>query len=374
MASRHAPISGQLHAIQHSPFFNLNLNLILYVCIPATLILAFGIGYAIRRLFRRLRVNARTPWGSLALAILQELPIPLVILLAGYALLRILVLQRRYEQMGAKLIFALVVVMIFYFLAKVVIGFMHHAASREPALERVTQPAVFIIRLLFIILATVIILENLGIHLVAVWTTLGVGSVAIALGLQETLSNAFAGLYIMADQPVVPGDYIKLDSGQEGYVVRIGWRATSLRTLGNNFIFVPNASMAKAVITNYSRPEERMSLTIPVSAAYGADPGRVERILVDVAQQAAHAGLEGLLAHPEPSVRLIPGFGPSSLDFSLNVQLRRFVDQYVVQSELRKRIIDRFSKEGIEMPFPTQTVLFDETALNAIRGGKPKVE
>lgn len=158
-----------------------------------------------------------------------------------------------------------------------------------------------------------------------------------------------------------------LDSGQEGYVVRIGWRATSLRTLGNNIIFVPNASLAKAVITNFSRPEDRMSLSIPVSVAYGTDPNRVERVLLEIAEQAARDGLEGLLAHPEPSVRFIPGFGASSLDFSLGVQVRRFVDQYLVQSELRKRIVARFATEGIEMPFPTRTLLLDKSLLESLR-------
>ncbi|MGH9447168.1 MAG: mechanosensitive ion channel family protein [Terriglobia bacterium] len=368
MRSGNVVMAGQLHSIQHAGFFTP--DLILYVSIPGALIAAVGIGYAIRTLIHRLRVKAKTPWGNLALAILQELPIPLLLLVAGDALVRVLVLQQRYEQLGAKLIFALVVAVVFYFLAKVAIAFMHHAAFREPSLERITQPAVFVIRLLFIILATVIILENLGIHLVAVWTTLGVGSVAIALGLQETLSNAFAGLYIMADRPIVPGDYVKLDTGHEGYVVRIGWRATSLRTLGNNVIYVPNASMGKAVITNYSKPEERMSVGIPVSVVYNSDPGRVEQILVDIAQEAAREGVDGLLAQPEPIVRFIPGFGASSLDFSLYVQLRRFVDQYLVQSELRKRIFDRFSKEGIQMPFPTRTVLFDQAALDALRGSK----
>ena len=117
------------------------------------------------------------------------------------------------------------------------------------------------------------VLENLGISLTAIWTTLGVGSVAVALALQETLSNLFAGLYLLADRPVSPGDYIKLDSGQEGYVMHIGWRSTTMRTQSNNIVFVPNSTMAKAVITNYSLPELMVSVTIPVRVAYGSDPG-----------------------------------------------------------------------------------------------------
>jgi small-conductance mechanosensitive channel len=191
----------------------------------------------------------------------------------------------------------------------------------------------------------------------------------VALALQETLSNFFSGLYLLADGPVSPGDYIKLDSNQEGYVLRIGWRSTTLRTLGDNYVVIPNSSLAKAVITNYSVPQSRMGYTLPVSVAYGTDPSRVEAALLEVAQEAIHEGVEGLLSDPAPSVRFNPGFGESSLDFSLNVQLRRFEDQYAVQSELRKRIVKRFQEKGIEIPFPTRTLVLDKSAKNLLGGG-----
>lgn len=350
-----------------SRLLHLTPKVVTLLFIPAALIVAVAVGYALKRFFHRYRGKARSAFGEVCLAVLEAMPIPLLLLAAVYTIIEVVPLPQRYQHAGSEIVFSVVVVVIFYFLTKGAVAFMHRLAQREPSYERITQPATFIIRLIFVILAVIIILENLGIHLTAVWTTLGIGSVAVALGLQETLSNAFAGLYIMADQPVSTGDYVKLDSGQEGYVVRIGWRATSLRTLANNIIFVPNASMAKAVITNFSRPEDRMSLGIPVSVAYGTDPNRVERVLLEVANEAARDGLEGLLAHPEPSVRFIPGFGASSLDFSLGVQVRSFVDQYLVQSELRKRIVERFAKEGIEMPFPTRTLLLDKSILEWLR-------
>jgi small-conductance mechanosensitive channel len=239
-------------------------------------------------------------------------------------------------------------------------------------MEQVTNPAILVVRGLFAILAIIIVLENLGISLTAVWTTLGVGSVAVALALQETLSNLFAGLYLLADRPVSPGDYIKLDSGQEGYVIRIGWRSTSMRTLASNIVFVPNSTMAKAVIINYSLPELRVSVSIPVRVSYGSDPSQVEKALLDVTREAAQEGLTGLLLDPPPSVSLIPGFGEFSLDFSLNLNVRRFVDQYSVQSELRKRILARFAKAGIHMPFPTRTVELDPATLESLRNFAPK--
>jgi len=222
---------------------------------------------------------------------------------------------------------------------------------------------------LFAVLATVIVIENLGVSLTAIWTTLGVGSVAVALALQETLSNLFAGLYLLAERPVSPGDYIKLDSGQEGYVMQISWRSTRLRTQANNVVFVPNSTMAKAVITNYSMPELRVSITITARVAYGSDPRAVEKVLLDVTREAAKDGFPGLLLDPAPSVALNPGFGESSLDFSLGVNVRRFEDQVPVQSELRKRILARFAAQGIVVPFPMRTVGLDTPTLESLRAG-----
>jgi small-conductance mechanosensitive channel len=125
--------------------------------------------------------------------------------------------------------------------------------------------------------------------------------------------------------------------------------------LPNNIVVIPNNKLAQSVVTNYYLPEKRMSLAIPVSVSYSSDPELVERILLEEAKNSI-ADIPGLLNDPEPAVRFIPGFGESSLDFTLVCQVREFADQYLVQSELRKRIFKRFKQEGIDIPFPQRTV------------------
>lgn len=332
-----------------------------YSLATATLLgTALALGIILNRVFHYWARKFKNSWGEPFFSLLESLPLPLLLLAALYASLELFPLPAQFEHVGAKLILAVVILVVFYFPAKVLILFLRRLGERQPQLERVTQPAVFVVRAIFALLAVIIVLENLGISLTAVWTTLGVGSVAVALALQETLSNFFAGLYLLADRPINPGDYVKLDSGQEGYVTRVGWRSTTLRTLPNNLVVIPNSTLAKAVITNYSAPEPRMSLGIPVSVAYGTDPVRVEKVLLEVVGDAARQGLSGLLTDPQPHVRLIPGFGASSLDFTLTVQVRQFAEQFYVQSELRKLILARFEREGIQMPFPTQTILVEK--------------
>jgi small-conductance mechanosensitive channel len=160
---------------------------------------------------------------------------------------------------------------------------------------------------------------------------------------------------LLIEQPIRVGDFVKLESGEEGYVMDIGWRTTRIRMLPNNMVILPNSKLTQSIVTNYYLPEPRMALLIPISVSYAADPDHIERILLEEVQHALQA-IPGLLADPEPAVRFIPGFGPSSLDFTLICQVREFTDQHLAQHELRKRILKRFRKEGVEIPYPQQTV------------------
>lgn len=210
-----------------------------------------------------------------------------------------------------------------------------------------------------IVIGCLITLSVLGISITPLLTALGVGGLAVALALQDTLANLFAGVHILMEKSIRVGDFIKLETGQEGYVEDITWRTTRVRMLPNNIVVIPNSKLSQSVVTNYYLPEKRMSLLIPVGVSYSSDPERVEKILVEEAKKAV-GEIPGLLGYPEPFVRFIPGFGDSSLDFTLICQVQEFVDQYPVQHELRKRIFRRFKEEGIEIPFPHRTVYLRE--------------
>jgi len=206
-----------------------------------------------------------------------------------------------------------------------------------------------------LLIGMLVTLDALGVQITPLLTALGVGGLAVALALQDTLSNLFAGVHLLADKPIRVGDYVKIADTIEGYVVDVGWRSTRVRMLENNVVIVPNKRVAESIFINYDMPERRMALLVPVSVGYGSDPDRVEQVLVDEAQKAA-GEVAGLLPEPAPMARLIPGFGAYSLDFTLVCQVASFVDQYAVQHELRKRILRRFRAEGIDIPYPIRTI------------------
>lgn len=206
-----------------------------------------------------------------------------------------------------------------------------------------------------IILGILSILHYLKIPITPLLTALGVGGLAVALALQDTLSNLFGGFYITVAGQIRLGDYIRLNSGEEGHISDISWRSTTIRGLTNNMIIIPNANMAKATITNFNLPEKRIGISVPVNVDYSSDLDQVERVLLEVAHEAI-VDLPAMLSDPAPSVSFAPGFGEFALQFTLSCQVSEYREQFRVQHELRKRILKRFRAEGINMPFPTRTI------------------
>jgi small-conductance mechanosensitive channel len=210
-----------------------------------------------------------------------------------------------------------------------------------------------------------VLLSAVGIQIAPILTALGVGGLAVALALQDTLSNLFAGVHLLADKPIRVGDYVKVADNVEGHVGDIGWRSTRVRMLQNVVVTIPNKRVAESTITNYDMPESRLAVPIRIAVDYGADPELVERILLEESTRAVDE-VPGLLGEPAPSARLIPGFGEFSLDFTLAVHVKSFTDQFVVQHELRKRVLTRLAAEGVRIPVQVRGV-----ELRAVGGDGP---
>lgn len=199
-----------------------------------------------------------------------------------------------------------------------------------------------------------IILQTLGISITPVLTALGVGGLAVALALQPTLGNLFAGLQLIASRQINNGDYVKLQSGEEGYVVDISWRNTVLRSLGGNVIVVPNAQLAAAIITNYHLPSKQMSIGVDMSVIIGSDLERVEAVANEVSRTVMRR-LQPTITDFEPSLRF-NGIRKGNVDLSVGLRVAEFTDQYVLKHEFIKAITAAFARNGISMPPPRRAV------------------
>lgn len=323
----------------------------------------FAAGWLVRWLvLRALRAWTSRTGSRPGLILGEALRGPLLIwavILAVHTAIQLSGLPGKVTQFGARLLLVLWIVSLTLMCMRVAGNLVRYYGGQAPGALPVTTLSRNLAQLAVLILGVVWLLDAFHVSITPILTALGVGGLAVALALQDTLSNLFSGFYVTVAGQVRLGDYIKLNTGEAGYVTDIGWRATSIRDLANNLIVIPNSKLAQAIVTNYHLPELRMSASLQVAVAYDSDPDHVERVLAELARQAV-GELPGLLGDPAPGVAFDPGFGDSSLGFTLSFQVAEFAQQFGVRNELRKRILRRFREEGIRIPFPSRTVYIQE--------------
>jgi small-conductance mechanosensitive channel len=176
-------------------------------------------------------------------------------------------------------------------------------------------------------------------------TALGVGGLAVALALQDTLANFFAGVHILIEEPMVVGDFIRLSSGEEGVVRDIGWRTTRILAAGNNMTVIPNTKITTSTLTNFSLPDKRIAVEIPILAAHEADHNAIAEIALDIASTSPE-----VLNDPEPVVWFDPGVLQTHLQMKLVVHVDSHIARGPAQSTIRRRLLEKFREHSIPLP------------------------
>ena len=218
-----------------------------------------------------------------------------------------------------------------------------------PLLRRISMVLIYA-------LGGLLILDLLNINISPLIAGLGIGGLAIALAIQPTLANLFAGTYTMTEGAISPGDYIELEGGTAGYVVEVGWRSTRIRTWRNNLVVVPNARFAETIITNYQRPAPAVNVWVNCGVSYDSDLNRVEQVCREV--------MDELLETDPNAVKEYGGwfgydsFGDSNVNFWVFIQARDRWGSFELQTALMKRLLQRFKEEDIVINYPVRTLQF----------------
>lgn len=207
---------------------------------------------------------------------------------------------------------------------------------------------------LVVTLGLLVVLNSLGISIAPMLTALGVGGLAVALALQEPLANFFAGLFITLAGQIRVGDYILLDSGQEGQIVDFSWRSTRIRMLANNLVIVPNSKLSQSIVTNYHLPTPDLAVLVQMGVDYASNLQHVERVVSEVGKNVMRE-VTGGVPEFEPFIRYHT-YNDSSIDFTVILRAQQFGDQFLVKHEFIKRLHERFAQEGIVIPFPIRTL------------------
>ncbi len=214
------------------------------------------------------------------------------------------------------------------------------------------------VRIIVIVLGLLILMDSFGVSITPLLASLGIGSLAVALALQPTLENFFSGIQIIVDKPIKIGQFIKLDSGEEGYVAKVGWRSTWIRMLPNNVVVIPNKILVSSKILNYYYPETEMAVLVQVGVHYEADLKRVEKVTIEVAREVMKT-VQGGVPGFEPFIRYHT-FNDFSIDFTVILRAKEFVDNYLIKHEFIKRLHERYNKEGIIIPYPIRAINYDQ--------------
>ncbi len=253
-----------------------------------------------------------------------------------------------------KVFIVIVILSVTLVLARISVGLVSTYSRKVGGVLGSTTIFANIAKAVVFVIGFLVVLQHLGISITPILTALGVGGLAVALALQDTLTNLFSGIQIIASKQIRPGDYVRLDGGDGGYVTDINWRYTTIRALPNNMIIIPNSKLATAIVTNYNLPQKEIGITLDVSVSYDCDLDDVERITAEVARQTVQE-VEGEIEGFEPVVRY-HAFGDSGINFTVILRAREFVNQYGLKHEFIKRLHRRYKEEGIEIPYPTRNV------------------
>lgn len=318
----------------------------------------------VRRVLTRIAKRAdreeKTILGDLMRAL--RLPAEMLILLAGLYLALYQVGAWRVALHRHGNLFAAVVTLIVVVAATQAIGLASAWYTRRTGDTAGAPALVGLLRKLAVlavwVLAIVQILAQLGQPVGTVLASLGIAGLAVGLALQDTIANLFSGFYLVLDRSVRAGDYIKLDSGEEGFVEVVGWRNTRIRLWANNVVLVPNAKLVQSIITNMTLPNPVLSVYTWCGVSYDSDLEHVEQVALEVAEEVLRTNPGADLTF-SPVVRF-KEFADSNITFVVVFRAIEVGAQYLLQHEFVKALHKRFRQERIEVSYPVRKLVWDE--------------
>jgi len=192
--------------------------------------------------------------------------------------------------------------------------------------------------------------------------TTAVGAVVIGFALQDTLGNLFAGLAIQIEKPFRVGHWVTI-GGVDGIVSEVTWRATKIRTKAGNFVVVPNSSVGKDTITNYSEPTRETRVEVEIGASYDTPPNEVKAVIRKALQG------EPLIApEPAPEVLLVD-FAAPAITYRVRVWTTDFAADERIRDRVRSRVYYAFRRHAISIPYPIQVQIDQDASAAAPDAG-----
>jgi MscS family membrane protein len=208
----------------------------------------------------------------------------------------------------------------------------------------------------FVIIAVLIWLDNLGFKVTTLLAGLGIGGLAVALALQKPIENLVSGITLYTSQPVAVGDFCRFGE-KIGTVEEIGLRATKVRTLDHTLLTVPNINFVHAQLENFSK-REKIWYHPQIRLRYDTTPDQIRYILVEIRKM--------FYAHPkvldDPARIRFEGFGSFSLDLEVfaYIDVTDWGEFLEIAEDLNLRIMDIVQEAGSAFALPSQTLYSEQ--------------
>lgn len=209
-----------------------------------------------------------------------------------------------------------------------------------------------IVGVLFFIIAVLFILSLWGVKIGPFLASLGIAGLAIGFALKDSLANIFGGLSLIMDRTFKVGDFVELDKNTKGRIVDIGLRSTKIRTVDNYVIVVPNGDLSNKKVINYAKLGPGTRIVIPVNVEYGADVGKVKKVLLDCVDM-----VDKEIRDAEKVAKVyLADLGEFGMQFKLIVPITNYKKRFVNAERLRVKVYENLRKYGIKIAYPTYVV------------------
>ena len=317
-------------------------------------LLFLGVKHHILKWLHRAAARTKWTWDDVLIRALSG-PLLLPILASGWLVFeRILPLSKEWDRAFDILMAAAMALALVLFVDFACRGILDRLSERHAILQGTRGLVQGLVRGVIIALGLLIFLDSIGISITPILASLGIGSLAVALALKDSLANLFAGIQMLVDKAIEPGHFIRLEGGTEGTVTWMGWRTTRLQTAGNSSVVVPNAKLTENLITNFSLPDPEVDARVELGVHFDSDLEQVERVTLEVAREIRQAHPEAVPT-AEPRIRF-NSFGDSGINLVVTVRARTYDGSMVIRHHLIKGLQARYAREGIIIPFPTRTL------------------
>lgn len=345
------------------------LTILGYLSPIAMILLSFIVGIIVeKQLLKRLKVlTSKTAWSGddLIVESLQYVTTVWFVIGGIFLATNTLPFSEALLEATRKVLLGIFLGSITLIIAQIAVGIIRLSSRHgSPTLTTLFET---ITKMLIYTLGVLVILQSIGIAITPLLTAFGVGGVSLGLAFQGTLTNLLSGINIITSKKIRPGDYIKMSSGEEGYVTDIELKYTVIKDITENFVVIPNAQLISGTFINYSLPAKQMLVPIKVAVSYQSDLEQVEKITLEVAKEIMEQVPGGV---PEHQVFMrYDNYDYYAINFITYLAVQEYFDQLIVKHEFIKRLHKRYQQEEIQLPSPMQSFFSQENIANNLKDG-----